>query len=85
MGGAPDSKRIPFISWNTPRLPRKHGGFDLKNLVAWNKAYNAKLVWAIATKKDILWVKWVHGKYLKNVNWLEYRTSHIAVGTRKNW
>ena len=30
-----------------------------------NQASIAKLVWAVATKKDNLWVKWVHGKYLK--------------------
>ena len=59
-GGTPDSKRIPFISWNTTCLPRKHGGFGLKNLVAWNKTCIAKLVWVVAAKKDILWVKWVH-------------------------
>jgi len=26
----------------------------------------AKLVWAISNKKDVLWVKWVHSKYLKD-------------------
>ena len=32
----------------------------------------AKLVWAIAQKKDTLWVKWVHERYLKGRNWWEY-------------
>jgi len=75
MGGTPDSKQIPFISWNTTCLPRKHRGFSLKNLIAWNKACITKLVWAVAAKKDILWVKWVHGMYLKNVDWWGYRSS----------
>jgi len=36
-----------------------------RNLAAWNTASIAKLVWMVALKKDIMWVKWVHGKYLK--------------------
>lgn len=40
-------------------------GLGLKDLFAWNKATIAKLVWAIAKKKDVLWVKWVHARYLK--------------------
>jgi len=45
----------------------------LRNLVAWNKASIAKLVWHIALKKDLLWVEWVHGKYLKQADWWHYQ------------
>ncbi|KAJ8438643.1 hypothetical protein Cgig2_016389 [Carnegiea gigantea] len=44
----------------------------LRNAEVWNKALIAKLVWAIENKKDLLWVKWVHGRYLKNKNWWNY-------------
>ena len=44
----------------------------LKNLAAWNKASIAKLVWCVALKKDILWVKWVHGNYFKQQDWWDY-------------
>ena len=37
-----------------------------------NQASIAKLVWAVATKKDNLWVKWVHEKYLKTQDWWTY-------------
>jgi len=63
--GNVDFKRPPFILWTTAYTPRKYGGIGLKNLAAWNKASIAKLVWYIALKKDMLWVKWVHGRYLK--------------------
>ncbi|KAJ8419283.1 LOW QUALITY PROTEIN: hypothetical protein Cgig2_007606 [Carnegiea gigantea] len=33
-------------------------GIGLRNLAAWNKASIAKLVWMVALKKDIIWVKW---------------------------
>lgn len=32
----------------------------------------AKVIWAVASKQDILWVKWVHGRYLKGKSWWEY-------------
>ena len=33
----------------------------------------AKIVWVVALKKDSLWVKWVHGKYIKHNDWVGYR------------
>ena len=38
----------------------------------WNYACIAKLVWAIAKKKDCLWVKWVNRRYIKCRDWWEY-------------
>ena len=35
------------------------------DLYACNKAKIAKLIWMIDDTKDIFWVKWVHGQYLK--------------------
>lgn len=52
---------------------RNNGGLAIKNLSAWNTAQIAKLVWAVEHKKDTLWVRWVHGKYLKNQDWWEYQ------------
>lgn len=52
--------------------PRKYGGLGIKDFQAWNKAKIAKPVWAVATKKDILWLKWVHEKYLKGIDLREY-------------
>ena len=72
-GGAAEFKRPPFISWNTAYTPKKYGGIGLKNLAAWNQASIAKLVWMVALKKDIMWVKWVHGKYLKLKDWWDYQ------------
>lgn len=31
-----------------------------------------KYVWAVATKQDNLWVKWVHSVYIKDNDWWEY-------------
>ena len=68
-----DYKRPPHISWNTTCLPKSHGGLGVKDFGSWNKALTAKLVWAIAEKKDNLWVRWIHGKYLKKGTWWDYK------------
>ena len=41
----------------------------LKDFAAWNKATIAKLIWAVVGKKDILWDKWVHGRYISGKSW----------------
>jgi len=62
LRGAPaDYKRSPLISCRTTCNPNKQGGLGLKNLSVWNKASIAKLLWIIEKKKDVLWVRWVHG------------------------
>ena len=71
-GETEDHTRIPHISWTNTCKARKHGGTGIKGYTAWNKATIVKLVWAIATKKDSLWVKWVHGRYLRYKDWWDY-------------
>ena len=60
------------ISWKNTCLPKSKGDIGLINLQEWNRAIIAKLVWTITSKKDTLWVKWIHGKYLKEVDWWFY-------------
>ncbi|KAJ8424802.1 hypothetical protein Cgig2_018694 [Carnegiea gigantea] len=71
-GANPDTKKIPYISCQVTCTPKKVGGLGIKNLTLWNQASIAKLVWDIANKKDSLWARWVHGRYLKNKNWWGY-------------
>ncbi|VFQ93364.1 unnamed protein product [Cuscuta campestris] len=61
----PVHRRCPLIKWEEVCLPKQEGGLGLKNLLFWNQACSMKLLWDIANKKDSLWVRWVHSKYLK--------------------
>jgi len=67
-----EHKRPPHISWYNTCLPKNQGGLGLKDYGCWNKALTAKLVWDVATKKDKLWVKWIHEKYIKGRAWGDY-------------
>jgi len=50
-------KKSPYVAWDSTCTPKKYGGLGVKNLECWNDACMAKLVWAVAMKKDIMWVK----------------------------
>ncbi|KAJ8423397.1 hypothetical protein Cgig2_029107 [Carnegiea gigantea] len=71
-GRTEEHTKVPHISWANTCKAKKHGRTGIKDYVAWNKVTIAKLVWAVATKKDTLWVKWVHGRYIKDTNCWDY-------------
>ena len=68
-GGFDTYTRVPHISWSNSCHSKQYGGLGIKDFEAWNKAIIAKLVWAVAQKKEVLWVKWVHGRYIKQADW----------------
>ncbi|GJR19680.1 putative ribonuclease H-like domain-containing protein [Tanacetum coccineum] len=64
------------VAWKQVCKPKDYGGLRVKDLEKWNKALLAKHLWNIASKKDSLWVKWIHAVRLKdasiwNVQWNE--------------
>ncbi|GJW02004.1 putative RNA-directed DNA polymerase, partial [Tanacetum coccineum] len=61
-------RRKAKVSWETVCLPKNHGGLGLKSLSKWNNALMATHLWSIITKKDTLWVRWVHSYRLKDRN-----------------
>lgn len=71
-GGRTEYSRPPYISWKNTCLPKSSGGLGIRDYGAWNKALMGKLIWAIAKKKDSLWVKWVNGRYLRGNSWWSY-------------
>ncbi|KAL2894924.1 hypothetical protein RDABS01_010833 [Bienertia sinuspersici] len=60
------------ISWDKVCNSKTTGGLGIKNIHIWNTASLGRYVWALATKQDNLWVKWVHAIYLKDSSWDEY-------------
>uniref|UniRef100_A0A803QN61 Reverse transcriptase zinc-binding domain-containing protein n=1 Tax=Cannabis sativa TaxID=3483 RepID=A0A803QN61_CANSA len=52
-------------SWEKVCLPKKYGGFAFREGRKWNTSLMAKFVWAISSKQDNLWVRWINANYLK--------------------
>ncbi|XP_019227163.1 PREDICTED: uncharacterized protein LOC109208497 [Nicotiana attenuata] len=55
-----------LVSWEKVCLPQVVGGLNVMNMICWNKAAMAKHLWAVAKKKDCLWIRWIHTFYIKN-------------------
>ncbi|XP_074314302.1 uncharacterized protein LOC141649514 [Silene latifolia] len=55
--------------------PVVNGGLGIIDSRLWIIAAIGKLVWWLATKKDILWIKWVDQVYLKGRDWYTYQPS----------
>lgn len=54
-------------------IPKKEGGLGVRDTLIWNPAALGKYVWAIATKKNNMWIRWVHGVYVEEEEWREYK------------
>ncbi|KAM6574463.1 hypothetical protein CsatA_022790 [Cannabis sativa] len=66
------------VAWESLCKAKKEGGLGLLNVAQWNTAAMFKHVWAVANKKDNLWVKWVHCVYIKHHNWWEYKVPQTS-------
>ncbi|XP_062100313.1 uncharacterized protein LOC133806204 [Humulus lupulus] len=64
--------KLHLASWHQVCLPKAYGGLGLRDGASWNRALLARYVWAVSTKLDSLWVKWIQHIYLKGANFWEY-------------
>ncbi|XP_062075488.1 uncharacterized protein LOC133779554 [Humulus lupulus] len=65
--------KMHFTAWDQVCLPKSLGGIGFKEGSKWSRVLLAKFLWAITSKQDILWVKWVDAIYLKGQNFWEYK------------
>ncbi|XP_062112649.1 uncharacterized protein LOC133823816 [Humulus lupulus] len=73
LWGEKDNRsKMHRISWEHVCRPKCYGGLGFKDSASWNKVMMAKYIWAITSKQDLLWVKWVNGIYLKGVSIWDY-------------
>ncbi|XP_019236925.1 PREDICTED: uncharacterized protein LOC109217149 [Nicotiana attenuata] len=63
--GSAEPTRKALIAWNGLCLPKTAGGLNFMDIGLWNEAAICKLLWNICTRKEKLWVHWVHTYYIK--------------------
>lgn len=95
-GAMTDKKKISLVSWEAVCHPKTRKGLNIKNCRAWNIACVGKLLRLLITKKDSLWIKWVHELYMKDhedicthkaspkSSWY-WRKIHSLKDSMKNW
>lgn len=50
--------------------PKEVGGLGFKSMRDMNETFITKLTWQISTKKNTLWIKVLHDRYLKGLEFL---------------
>jgi hypothetical protein len=60
-----DSKAHAKVVWDKICVPKREGGFGIKNLEVWNQASMLNHIWSLFTKASSLWVAWVEANWLK--------------------
>nr|XP_009800585.1 PREDICTED: uncharacterized protein LOC104246441 [Nicotiana sylvestris] len=65
--GSTDYSRKALIACDRICQPKATGGLNVINMNIWNKAALLEHLWALAIKKDTLWIKWAHIYYIKNM------------------
>ena len=71
-GGTETKRCIVKVSWNAVCSPQLEGGLGLRDIGLWNKNLCLKLIWNLFTKKDSLWVRWIHQYRLKDENFWSF-------------
>lgn len=69
------NSKSPLVAWKFICLPMAEGGLGLKDLKCWNMGFFLKVLWNFHTKKDSLWVRWVHHYYFSKASVWESQSS----------
>ena len=54
------SKGKAKVSWEVVCLPKAEGGLGVQRLDTFNKALMVPHIWNLLSRKETLWVKWIH-------------------------
>lgn len=66
MGNSTKRRKVALVAWDKVYVPKRYGGLNIKSNRCCNVASVGKLLWQLTLKKDVLWVKWVNGFYMRN-------------------
>ncbi|CAI0414109.1 unnamed protein product [Linum tenue] len=58
-------EKAHLVTWETVCKPKEEGGLGLRSARALNLAYLMKLGWQFLNNEESLWVRVLHGKYVK--------------------
>ncbi|GJV17171.1 putative RNA-directed DNA polymerase [Tanacetum coccineum] len=56
------------VAWEVVCLPKVEGGLGIKRLGVFNNALMSSHIWKLLTRKESLWVQWIHTYKLRDQN-----------------
>ncbi|GFZ12866.1 hypothetical protein Acr_23g0012510 [Actinidia rufa] len=75
----------PLVAWREICRPKPEGGLGFIDLHASNLALLSKSLWKIQSKKDSLWVKWVHQVWAEIKSWLGFSRALTTLKAAAKW
>ncbi|KAJ0572336.1 putative reverse transcriptase zinc-binding domain-containing protein [Helianthus annuus] len=74
----------PKVAWKSVCLPKFEGGLGIRNISDVNKALLTNHIWSLITKRESLWVKWIHSYRIKGKSfWNLSSRGSLSWGWRK--
>ena len=70
--------KSPPLAWEWVCRPKIYGGIGTHDYLTRNTTAIGKYIWQVSQKEDVIWIKWVHGVYIKGANWWEYKAPTAA-------
>uniref|UniRef100_A0A803NL01 Reverse transcriptase zinc-binding domain-containing protein n=1 Tax=Cannabis sativa TaxID=3483 RepID=A0A803NL01_CANSA len=67
-GSKGNKSKFHIPSWEKFCLPKNSGDLGFKKGKVWNIALMEKYIWAISSKQDNLWVRWIDAIYLRGLS-----------------
>jgi hypothetical protein len=58
-------RKVVPISWETLCFSKAAGGAGIRDPRLWGQALLSKHLWEVQQEQDSLWIKWLHGYYLR--------------------
>ena len=62
----------PRVSWANVCVPQEEGGLGLHDFTTWNRCFMMKYLWHIMDRRESLWVRWVHHRYLSVIEPIDW-------------
>ncbi|XP_020244994.1 uncharacterized protein LOC109823119 [Asparagus officinalis] len=59
------SLKVALVSWEKICLSKDQGGLGIYSAANWNRASAIRNLWYVHINKELLWIRWIHGNYLK--------------------
>ncbi|XP_074283208.1 uncharacterized protein LOC141607756 [Silene latifolia] len=66
--GALGDRRIIFFSWDKICKSTRAVGFDIREILSWNKTFMMKQFWKLTCNTETVWAEWIHSYIIKDAD-----------------
>ncbi|XP_074288964.1 uncharacterized protein LOC141614109 [Silene latifolia] len=68
LWGYQGAHKLVFFAWQKVYRSRAQGGFDIREILSWNKTLLLRMFWRISTASPSIWVQWCQHYHLQGLD-----------------